>query len=130
LSAGLFTSFDTGVTVQSVVVLQVNLQTGIPRDSVNETCTAGAGTLLLEFGLLSRLLDDPVYEGFARRAINQLWSHRSNVTGLFGTYRLSLDHYCSIYLFISYLIGLGNGVYRIFVDNSTTTSDFHVMVNF
>jgi len=53
---------------------------------VNETCTAGAGTLLLEFGLLSRLLGDPVYEGFARRAINQLWSLRSNVTGLFGVF--------------------------------------------
>ena len=65
-------------------LVQVNLQTGIPHDSVNETCTAGAGTLLLEFGLLSRLLGDPVYEGFARRAINQLWSLRSNVTGLFG----------------------------------------------
>jgi len=63
---------------------QVNLQTGIPPGSVNETCTAGAGTLLLEFGLLSRLLGDPVYEGFARRSIKQLWSLRSNVTGLFG----------------------------------------------
>ena len=63
---------------------QVNLQTGIPAESINETCTAGAGTLLLEFGLLSRLLGDPVYEGFARRSIKQLWSLRSNVTGLFG----------------------------------------------
>jgi len=69
------------------VCQQVNLQTGIPDDSINETCTAGAGTLLLEFGLLSRLLGDPVYEGFARRAVNQLWSHRSNVTGLFGNAR-------------------------------------------
>lgn len=51
---------------------------------MNETCTSGAGTLLLEFGLLSRLLDDPVYEGYARRTVDQLWSHRSNVTGLFG----------------------------------------------
>ena len=72
--------------MQSAVFGQVNLQTGIPSDTVNETCTAGAGTLLLEFGLLSRLLGDPVYEGFARRAINQLWTHRSNVTGLFGKY--------------------------------------------
>ena len=70
--------------MQCTVCQQVNLQTGIPDDSINETCTAGAGTLLLEFGLLSRLLGDPVYEGFARRAVNQLWSHRSNVTGLFG----------------------------------------------
>ena len=73
--------------MQCTVCQQVNLQTGIPDDSINETCTAGAGTLLLEFGLLSRLLGDPVYEGFARRAVNQLWSHRSNVTGLFGNAR-------------------------------------------
>jgi len=63
---------------------RVHLQTGVPKDSVNETCTAGAGTLLLEFGLLSRLLHDPVYDGVARRAVERLWSFRSNVTGLFG----------------------------------------------
>ena len=66
------------------VVVQVNLRTGIPTDTVNETCTAGAGTLTLEFGLLSRLLGDPVFEGMARRTVNRLWSLRSNVTGLFG----------------------------------------------
>lgn len=27
-----------------------------------ETCTAGAGTLLLEFGVLSRLSGSPIYE--------------------------------------------------------------------
>ena len=64
--------------------VQVNLRTGIPVDGVDETCTAGAGTLLLEFGVLSRLLGDPVYEGVARRAVDQLWVRRSNVTGLFG----------------------------------------------
>ena len=62
----------------------MNLQTGVPCDTVNETCTAGAGTLRLEFGLLSRLLKDPVYDGVAKRAVNRLWSYRSNVTGLFG----------------------------------------------
>lgn len=34
---------------------------GIPRGESPETCTAGAGTLLLEFGLLSRLTGNPVY---------------------------------------------------------------------
>ncbi len=37
------------------------------------TCTACAGTLLLEFGLLSRLTGDPKYERQARQAVEKLW---------------------------------------------------------
>lgn len=57
---------------------------GVPRGCINETCTSGAGTLILEFGVLSRLLKDPVYEAVARRAVASLWRLRSNVTGLLG----------------------------------------------
>lgn len=57
---------------------------GVPPDQINETCTAGAGSLLLEFGVLSRLLGDPVYESAARRTVKTLWQYRSNVTGLLG----------------------------------------------
>ena len=64
--------------------MQVNLQYGIPVDTVNETCLAGAGTLLLEFGLLSRLLGDPVFEGYAWRAAAALWERRDKDTGLLG----------------------------------------------
>ncbi|XP_062522170.1 ER degradation-enhancing alpha-mannosidase-like protein 1 isoform X2 [Corticium candelabrum] len=63
---------------------RVNLRFGIPANTVNETCLAGAGTLLLEFGLLSRLLKDPVFEGSARRAAAALWKRRDNATGLLG----------------------------------------------
>ncbi|KAK2171103.1 hypothetical protein NP493_1103g00040 [Ridgeia piscesae] len=63
---------------------RVNLMTGVPKNCLNLTCTSGAGSLMLEFGLLSRLLGDPVYEMVARRAIDRLWTHRSNITGLFG----------------------------------------------
>ena len=49
-----------------------------------ETCTAGAGTMLLEFGILSRLLGDPVFENLARKAVAALWKHRSRETGLLG----------------------------------------------
>ena len=41
--------------------LKVNLMMGIPRGESPETCTAGAGTLIVEFGLLSRLTGNPVY---------------------------------------------------------------------
>ena len=63
---------------------QVNLQTGVPPDSNNETCTAGAGSLLVEFGILSRLLGDSTFEWVARRAVKALWNLRSNDTGLLG----------------------------------------------
>ncbi|XP_014673686.1 PREDICTED: ER degradation-enhancing alpha-mannosidase-like protein 1 isoform X2 [Priapulus caudatus] len=63
---------------------RVNLMRGVPVDIYNTTCTAGAGSLLVEMGMLSRLLDDPVYEGAARRAIRALWRHRDAATGLLG----------------------------------------------
>lgn len=63
---------------------RVNLQKGLPVNSISETCTAGAGSLVLEFGLLSRLLGDPVYEGYARRANKVLWNLRAKNTGLLG----------------------------------------------
>ena len=52
--------------------------------SRNDTSTAGAGSLSLEFSILSRLLGDPVYELVARRAVHSLWAKRNNVTGLLG----------------------------------------------
>uniref|UniRef100_A0A8C4W971 alpha-1,2-Mannosidase n=1 Tax=Gopherus evgoodei TaxID=1825980 RepID=A0A8C4W971_9SAUR len=63
---------------------RVNLKTGVPPNSNNETCTAGAGSLLVEFGILSRLLGDSTFEWVARRAVKALWSLRSNDTGLLG----------------------------------------------
>lgn len=63
---------------------RVNLRQGVPKDCATETCTAGSGSLQLEFGVLSRLLDDPVFEGVARRANKALWRHRSCQTGLLG----------------------------------------------
>ena len=51
-----------------------------------ESCTAGAGTLTIEFTLLSRLLGDPVYENVARRAVRALWERRHRTTGLVGQY--------------------------------------------
>lgn len=62
----------------------MNLRDGVPKGSRTDTCTAGAGTLLVEFGVLSRLIGDPVYEMSARRANKVLWNLRNAKTGLFG----------------------------------------------
>lgn len=40
--------------------------------------------MLVEFGILSRLLGDSTFEWVARRAVKALWSLRSNNTGLLG----------------------------------------------
>jgi len=59
--------------------------TGMVDGSRNDTSTAGAGSLSLEFSILSRLVGDPVYERVARRAVNSLWNKRNNITGLLGS---------------------------------------------
>lgn len=40
----------------------VNLSKGVPKGETTITCTAGIGTFILEFGTLSRLTGDPIYE--------------------------------------------------------------------
>uniref|UniRef100_A0A0K0DLW0 alpha-1,2-Mannosidase n=1 Tax=Angiostrongylus cantonensis TaxID=6313 RepID=A0A0K0DLW0_ANGCA len=61
---------------------RVNLVNGILEGTVEETCTSGAGSLLLEFGILSRLLDDQTFERTARRINEKLWQLRDPNTGL------------------------------------------------
>lgn len=63
---------------------RVNLNGGFVQNNRNETCTAGAGSLLLEFGVLSRLLQDPTYEMLARRTNRALYNARDSDTGLLG----------------------------------------------
>ncbi|VDM31032.1 unnamed protein product [Hydatigera taeniaeformis] len=50
-----------------------------------DTCLAGAGTLLLEMGTLSLLLQDSRYATLARNTVRRLWNYRSRKTGLLGT---------------------------------------------
>ena len=50
---------------------------------ITETCSAGAGSLVLEFTVLSRLTGDPRFEQLAKRAFWAVWDRRSNI-GLIG----------------------------------------------
>ncbi|KAF6252883.1 glycoside hydrolase [Scenedesmus sp. NREL 46B-D3] len=61
----------------------VHLQKGLLAGE-NISCTACAGTLLLEFGLLSRLTGEPAYEAAARHAARVLFDQRSEL-GLVGS---------------------------------------------
>lgn len=47
----------------------VNLHDGVPEGETPVTCTAGVGTYVVEFGTLSRLTGDPVYEEVRTTAI-------------------------------------------------------------
>ncbi|RHZ53364.1 uncharacterized protein CDV56_100679 [Aspergillus thermomutatus] len=49
-----------------------------------ETCSAGAGSLVLEFTVLSRLTGDGRYEELAKRAFWAVWARRSDI-GLIGS---------------------------------------------
>ncbi|OLN82876.1 ER degradation-enhancing alpha-mannosidase-like protein 1 [Colletotrichum chlorophyti] len=48
-----------------------------------DTCSAGAGSLVLEFTVLSRLTDDPRFEQLAKRAFWAVWKAKSDI-GLIG----------------------------------------------
>ncbi|KAG0126341.1 glycosyl hydrolase family 47-domain-containing protein [Tuber indicum] len=52
-------------------------------DEITETCTAGAGSLVLEFTTLSRLTGDLQFQEAAKKAFEAVWNRRSDL-GLFG----------------------------------------------
>jgi hypothetical protein len=59
----------------------VNLATGEVRDPVSNP--AEIGTLILEFGTLSKLTKNPVYYDTAKRALTEVYTRRSSI-GLVG----------------------------------------------
>ncbi|GFR52408.1 hypothetical protein Agub_g14979, partial [Astrephomene gubernaculifera] len=85
LADRLLPAFDTP---SGLPALFVHLREGYVRDAYNSTCTACAGTLLLEFGMLTALTGNPVYMDRAEFAARALYGRRSRVTGLVGA---SLD---------------------------------------
>ncbi|CAN0032910.1 unnamed protein product, partial [Ectocarpus sp. 12 AP-2014] len=80
LGRRLLPAFDTPL---GIPVHRVNLRKGVPRGETRDTCSAAAGTFLVEFGALSRLTGDPSFEAAARRAVGALWERRSPL-GLVG----------------------------------------------
>ncbi|KAM7485253.1 hypothetical protein LguiA_001262 [Lonicera macranthoides] len=65
------------------------IPTGLPffaqfLDNINNkmdyiTSTAGGGTLTLEFGVLSRLTNDPIFEQVTKNAVRGIWARRSGI---------------------------------------------------
>eukprot|EP00038_Savillea_parva_P030425 m.77752 g.77752 ORF g.77752 m.77752 type:complete len:645 (+) comp9160_c0_seq1:37-1971(+) len=79
----LLLAFDTAT---GIPYSRINLRHGLDALSRKNTatCTACAGTMLLEFGALSRFVGDPKFERAARRAMEALWSRRAVNTELVG----------------------------------------------
>lgn len=78
---------DLAIDLGNRLSLAFNTETGIPYSDVNlihgpfgdVTCTACAGTLTLEFGVLSQLSKNKTYYKIAKRAVGAIWSRRSNL---------------------------------------------------
>ncbi|XP_076327043.1 ER degradation-enhancing alpha-mannosidase-like protein 2 [Tachypleus tridentatus] len=68
----------------------VNLKYGVPAGETPVTCTAGVSTFIVEFGALSRLTGDPVFENTALAALRALWNLKSPL-GLVGNHINSQD---------------------------------------
>uniref|UniRef100_A0A3B3W0L0 alpha-1,2-Mannosidase n=1 Tax=Poecilia latipinna TaxID=48699 RepID=A0A3B3W0L0_9TELE len=69
---------------------KVNLRYGILNPlsrtgTESDTCTACAGTMILEFAALSRLSGESVFEEHARKALDVLWERRQRGSDLVGT---------------------------------------------
>lgn len=69
----LLPSFNTTTGIPHA---RINLKYGMKSDELKnsrETCTACAGTMLLEFAALSRLSGEPIFEAKAHAAMDALW---------------------------------------------------------
>ena len=80
LGRRLLPAFDTPT---GIPYAWVNLRTGVEAGETREQCTAGVGTLLMEFALLSYLSRDDVFYRRADAALSALLAMRSPL-GLFG----------------------------------------------
>uniref|UniRef100_A0A8D0HG28 alpha-1,2-Mannosidase n=1 Tax=Sphenodon punctatus TaxID=8508 RepID=A0A8D0HG28_SPHPU len=68
---------------------RVNLKFGVSSPEARtgtetDTCTACAGTLILEFAALSRFTGTSIFEEYARKALDVLWEKRQRSSNLVG----------------------------------------------
>ncbi|PSN33488.1 hypothetical protein C0J52_15395 [Blattella germanica] len=76
--------FETNIRVLGYINLRYGLKSS-KLESSRETCTACAGTMILEMAALSRLTGEPIFEEKAHRAMDELWKIRHRSSDLMGT---------------------------------------------
>ncbi|KAL1562106.1 Alpha-mannosidase I mns4, variant 2 [Salvia divinorum] len=76
LARRMLPAFDTptGIPFGSV-----NLMHGVDENESKAKPLSGGGTLTLEFGMLSRLTNDPIFEEVTKNAVLGLWARRSRI---------------------------------------------------
>jgi len=72
-------SFLTSVVFAGIPFGSVNLMYGVDENESKITSTAGGGTLTLEFGILSRLTNNTVFERVTKKSVRGIWSRRSKL---------------------------------------------------
>jgi mannosidase alpha-like ER degradation enhancer 3 len=87
LGLRLLPAFDTATGLPTS---RINLKYGLTKELLSTekdkfTCTACAGTLLLEFSLLSRLTGNDEFENKVIKAMDFLWGKRNRASDLVGT---------------------------------------------
>ena len=119
-------AFDT---ITGIPYGTVNLRLGVPKGETEIASTAGAGTLLIEFEVLSRLTGDKSFGDAAMKATKALYDRRSSI-GLLGKHihtrtgkwfesvsgiGSNSDSFYE-YLLKSYLLFRDNSLYGMFVE--------------
>ncbi|XP_071938004.1 alpha-mannosidase I MNS4-like isoform X2 [Coffea arabica] len=81
LARRMLPAFDTptGTHATGIPFGSVNLIHGVDENESKITSTAGGGTLTLEFGMLSRLTNDPIFEQVTKNAVMGIWARRSKI---------------------------------------------------
>ncbi|XP_030766137.1 LOW QUALITY PROTEIN: ER degradation-enhancing alpha-mannosidase-like protein 3 [Sitophilus oryzae] len=75
-------------TTTGIPHARINLRYGIKSDRLElakETCTACAGSMILEMAALSRLTGELIFEEKAHKAMDELWKMRHRSSDLMGT---------------------------------------------
>ncbi|OXB56081.1 hypothetical protein ASZ78_009224 [Callipepla squamata] len=85
----LLPAFNTTSGLPYPRVSSVNLKFGVRHPEARtgtetDTCTACAGTLILEFAALSRFTGASVFEEYARKALDFIWEKRQRSSNLVG----------------------------------------------
>lgn len=80
-------------TPTGIPIARVNLRHGIEKGESVETCVAGAGSLVLEFAVLSRLTGDERFEALASKAFLAVWNRRSTYNLLGNTIGATHGHW-------------------------------------
>ncbi|EPX73802.1 alpha mannosidase-like protein [Schizosaccharomyces octosporus yFS286] len=70
-------------TPTKIPFARINLMKGVSSKETNESCSAGASSLVLEFSMLSILSGNPEFRKAAENAFFAIWNRRSSI-GLLG----------------------------------------------